>query len=50
MSKLGHVVGFVFGGQAQGHARGHLLGNQLGGAGNDPRNLVTIFPDADLRP
>ena len=32
-----------FGGQAQGHARGHLLGNQLGGAGNDPRNLVTIY-------
>ena len=32
-----------FGGQKAGHARGHLLGNQLGGAGDDPRNLTTLF-------
>ncbi|MEO3832051.1 fibronectin type III domain-containing protein [Nonomuraea sp. B10E8] len=25
------------------YARGHLLGKQLGGAGTDPRNLVTLF-------
>lgn len=25
------------------HARGHLLVNSLGGAGNDARNLVTLF-------
>ena len=32
-----------FEGQKAGHARGHLLGNQLGGAGDDPRNLTTLF-------
>ncbi len=32
-----------FGGQKAGHARGHLLGDQLGGAGDDPRNLTTLF-------
>ena len=32
-----------FAGQKAGHARGHLLGNQLGGAGDDPRNLTTLF-------
>lgn len=32
-----------FGGQKAGHARGHLLGNQLGGAGDEPRNLTTLF-------
>lgn len=32
-----------FGGQKAGHARGHLLGVQLGGAGDDPRNLTTLF-------
>ena len=32
-----------FGGQKAGHARGHMLGNQLGGAGDDPRNLTTLF-------
>lgn len=25
------------------HARGHLLANSLGGAGNDAKNLVTLF-------
>ncbi|MTI95550.1 MAG: hypothetical protein FH749_08685, partial [Firmicutes bacterium] len=32
-----------FGGRAKTHSRGHLLGRQLGGAGNDPRNLVTLY-------
>jgi hypothetical protein len=32
-----------------GHARGHLLANILGGAGDDPRNLVTIFQNRTNR-
>jgi hypothetical protein len=32
------------------YARGHLLGNQLGGAGNEPRNLVTIFQNPANHP
>ncbi|MGY4523816.1 hypothetical protein ACVWZT_000630 [Pseudomonas sp. TE21394] len=32
-----------FEGQGANHARGHLLANSLGGAGDDARNLVTLF-------
>ncbi|CRM26605.1 hypothetical protein [Pseudomonas sp. 24 E 13] len=32
-----------FEGQPANHARGHLLANSLGGAGDDARNLVTLF-------
>ncbi|NKD55998.1 MULTISPECIES: DNA/RNA non-specific endonuclease [unclassified Haematospirillum] len=32
-----------FGGQGANHARGHLLARMLGGAGDDARNLVTLF-------
>ena len=32
-----------FAGQSANHARGHLLARMLGGAGNDARNLVTLF-------
>ncbi|MBR7628464.1 DNA/RNA non-specific endonuclease [Aeromonas popoffii] len=32
-----------FEGAASNHACGHLLANSLGGAGNDARNLVTLF-------
>ncbi|WP_235205021.1 DUF637 domain-containing protein, partial [Pseudomonas syringae] len=32
-----------FEGQPSNHARGHLLANSLGGAGDDARNLVTLF-------
>ena len=32
-----------FGGQTVGHERAHLIGNQLGGAGNDARNLTTLY-------
>ena len=39
-----------FEGQKAGHARGHLLGNQLGGAGDDPRNLTTLFQNPVKHP